>query len=82
MTGPVRFRWYNLDCPGPMIGDIVAAERGRSCYRVLGHDAGRRGVDRHGNPCIHYRLELEQLPRSAMTESSSSILWFSWDRRS
>lgn len=81
-TVKIRYRWYGPDDKAPMIGQLLASERGRGAYRILRVDNRGGRVDAQTSE-VHALLVLtvERAPRSEMEIPGAVTNWLVWDKR-
>jgi hypothetical protein len=81
----IRYRWDGPDGPDdqmPMIGQLLASDRGRLAYRLLHVD--NRGVRIHGETREAYTLlvlTVEHAPRAEMDIPGTVTHRICWDKR-
>jgi hypothetical protein len=78
----IRYRWYGPDDQMPMIGQLLASERGRFAYRLLHVD--NRGAHVHRETREAYTLlvlTVEHAPSSEMDIPGTVTHRIVWDKR-
>jgi hypothetical protein len=65
----------------PMIGQLLASERGRGAYLMTRVD--NRGTRRHPTEGEHELLVMtvERVPRGEMLVEGAVVHWIAWDKR-
>lgn len=79
--GKIRYRYTGPTDQMPMVGQLLASERGRGAYLMTNVD--NRGTRQHPTDGEHELLVMtvERVPRSEMLIAGAVVHWIAWDKR-